>query len=197
MPPRRHRSMLVVLVFALLPALLLACRSKKTPSLESRVPVSQQAADRLEQKLKESIERKDNGDFILDITDVELTSYVVLKMATQIDRSEDMPLEDFQARFTDEQMIFSGRLTSVCPFSLNVTVVASAEVEDGQLDVSVDKAQVGAIPISKGLLKSLSRIISETIVEAPERMERAVEITDVEIEEGVMRLSGRVTKSAR
>ena len=34
-------------------------------------------------------------------------------------------------------------------------------------------------------------LITETIAEAPERLEEAVEITDVEIGEGTMRIGGR------
>lgn len=189
MLPRRYRLMLTLV---LLPALLLACGlGKKTPSGET-VPVSQEAADRLEQKLGESV-NQDEGTFSLEVTDVELTSYIVLEVSQRIDRPEDMPLEDFQVRFTDGQMVFSGKLTTVCPFRLNVKVAASARVDDGQLDISVDKAQMGVVPLPKGLLKSLSRIISESIVEAPEQLDRAVEITDVEIGEGVMRIDGRIT----
>jgi len=193
MMPRRYRLMLV---FVLLSALLLACGlGKKTPSTEARVPVSQEAADRLEQKLKEAT-NKDEGTFGLEITDAELTSYVVLKLSEQADRADEIPLEDFQVRFSGRQMIFSGKLTTICPFQLNVKVTAMAQVEDGQLDVAVDKARVGAIPVPKGLLKSLSRIITETITEAPEQMDVAVEITDIEIGEGVMRIGGRITESS-
>jgi len=188
--PRRYRLMLV---FALLPVLLLACgRGQKTPSTETRVPVSQEAADRLAQKLQEGVNREE-GTFSLEVTDAELTSYVVLKLSEQADRKSDMLLEDFQAQFSGGQMIFSGKVATVCPLQLNVRAAAVARVEDGQLDVVVDKAQVGILPIPKGLLNSLSHIITETITEAPEQIEEAVEITDVEIGEGVIRIGGRMT----
>lgn len=192
--PRRHRLMLA---FVLLPAMLLACGlGKEKPSTETRVPVSQEAADRLKQKLKEAVNRNEDT-FSLQVTDTELTSYVVLEMTQQTDKREDIPLEDFQVQFTGGQMIFSGKVTTVCPFQLNVRVAASAQVEDGQLEVTVDKARVGVVPIPRGVLKSLSRITTETITEAPERMDEAVEITDVEIGEGVIQISGRITKSSK
>lgn len=191
--PRRYRLMLAL---ALLPALLLACGlGKKTPSTETRVPVSQEAADRLEHKLKEGINR-DEDIFSLEVTDVELTSYVVLKLSEQADRKNDLPLEDFQVQFSGGQMIYSAKVTTICPFQLDVRVAATAQVEDGQLDVTVDKARVGVLPLPKVLLNSLSRIVTETIAEAPERVEEAVEITNVEVGEGVMRISGRITGSS-
>jgi len=192
--PRRYRLMLALL----LPALLLACRFSKTMlSPGTSVPVSQEAADQLEEKLGRLIQGEDNGTFSLQVTEAELTSYVVFKMTEQIDRPEELPLENFQARFAGGQMIFSGRVTAVCPLCFDVQVVASAHTRDGELDVSVDEAQMGTVRLSTGLLKNLSRIITETIIEAPERMERAVEIADVEIGEGVMQISGQVTEGGR
>jgi hypothetical protein len=183
-----------MLAFALLLALLLACGlGKKTPSTETKVPVSQEAADRLEQKLKEGV-NGDEGTFSLEVTDAELTSYVILKLSEQADRKGDLPLEDFQVQFIGGQMIYSAKVTTVCPFQLDVRVAATAQVEDGQFDVAVDKAQVGVLSLPKVLLDSLSRIITETIAEAPERVEEAVEITDVETGEGMMRIDGRVTR---
>jgi hypothetical protein len=88
-------------------------------------------------------------------------------------------------------------VTTICPFQLNLRVTAAARVTDGQLDVTVDKARVGVLPIPKVLLTGLSRITTETIAEAPERVEEAVEITDVEIGEGVMRIGGRITGNGK
>jgi len=187
--PRRYR---LTLASVLLLALLLACNlGEKTPSTEMRVPVSQEAADRLEQKLREGVNR-DEGTFSLEVTDTELTSYVVLKLSEQADRKGDLPLEDFQVQFIGGQMVYSARVTTVCPFSFNVRVAATAEVEESQLDVAVDKARVGVLPLPKVLLNSLSRIITETIAEAPERLEEAVEITDVEVGERTMRIGGHI-----
>ena len=190
--PRRYRLLLTLI---LMPALMLGCGlGGKTPSSEMKVPVSQEAADRLEGKL----ERAFSGDedaFSLEFTDAELTSYVVLELSRQIDGAEDMPLEDFQVRFAGGQMLLSGKLASVCPFRLDVRAAASARVEDGQLDVSVEEARVGGVPIPRWALESLSRIVTESIVEAPDHVDEAVRLTDVEIGEGVMRISGRVTES--
>ena len=195
MLPRRYCLMLALLLPALL---LVACRFSKTMlSPGTSVPVSQEAADRLEEKLGCLIQGEDDGAFGLQVTEAELTSYVVFKMAEQIDRSEELPLENFQARFAGGQMIFSGKVTAVCLLCFDVQVVASAHTKDGELDVSVDEAQMGAVRLSTGLLKNLSRIITETIIEAPERMERAVEIADIEIGEGVMQISGRVTEGGK
>ena len=198
MLPRRYRLMLIVVIVViviLLPALLVACNlGKKASYSETKVPVSQEAADRLVQKLEEAATGKGDDAFSLEATDAELTSYIALRMADAIDGLEDVPLEDLQVQFTGGQMLFSGKLRTVCPFSLNLKVAASAQVDDGQLDLRVEKAQAGAIPIPKGLLKNLSRIINETIAEAPERLERAVEITDVEIGEGTIFVSGRVVE---
>lgn len=194
MMPRRYRAMLALV---LLPALLLACGSGKgTPAAETRVTVSPEAADRLEQKLKASV-NPDDGAFSLEVTDVELTSYAVLKLTRRAGRAAEIPLEDFQARLTGRQMVLSGRLTTVCPLKLNVRVAASARVEDGQLDVSLNEARVGAVSMPRWMLESLSRIVSETIVEAPLHLEEAVEITEVDIGDGVIRLGGRVVKSDR
>jgi len=189
--PKLYRLMLV---FILLPALLLACGSgQRTPAAEVVVPVSQEAADRLAQKLKASV-NKDDGVFSLQVTDVELTSYVVLELSQPAARAVEIPLQDFQAQFTGGQMIFSGKLTTVLPFDLNARVAASARVADGQFDVGLNEAQVGAVSLPRWVLKGLSRIIGETIVEAPLHLKEAVEIAEVEIGDGVIRLGGRIVK---
>ncbi len=192
--PGRYR---LLLVSVLLLVLLLACGlGKETPVAGTRVPVSQEAADRLAQKLKASV-NQDDGTFSLEVTDVELTSYVALELSQPAARAVEIPLQDFQAQFTGGQMIFSGELTTVFPFRLGLRVAASARVENGQLDVALNEARLGAVSMPRLLLKGLSRVVSETIVEAPLHLEEAVEIVGVEIGEGLIRLGGRVVTSDR
>ncbi|MFZ5918276.1 MAG: hypothetical protein ACOYZ7_15140 [Chloroflexota bacterium] len=192
--PGRYRRILPLFV---LPALLLACSlGQSTVETAPRTAVSQEAADSLEQKLQEAFALPDGETFSLEMTDAELTSYIVLHLAEQVDRRQDIPLEDFQVQFADGQMLLSGKLTSVCPFSLNVQVAASAQVDDGQLDVSVDSARLGVLPLPKALLNELSRIVSESILESPEHLETSVQLSQVEIDQGIMRLSGRMIKNA-
>jgi len=193
MLPRRYR---LGLVLVLLPMLLACGLGTGTPAGEPRVSVSPEAADRMAQKLKQSI-RRGEGTFDLEFTDAELTSYVVLEVSQQLGGPKEMPVQDFQVRFTDGQVILSGRLTSVSLFKPNVEIAAWARVEDGLLDVRLGRAQVGALSMPGVLLRSLSRVVSESILEAPERLERAAEITSVEIDEGVMRIGGRLTERGK
>ncbi len=190
--PKRYRWLLILL---LLPALLIACGAGQTTPLADKVPVSPEAADRLAQKLEAAVNR-DDDTFSLEFTDDELTSYVALKLAQPGGRAVQVPLEDFQARFSGGQMIFSGQLTSVCPFRLGFRLKAAAQVEDGRLDVRLDEARLGIVSLPRPLLKGLSRIVTETIVEAPLHLSEAVEVADLEIGQGVVRVGGRMTENS-
>jgi len=190
--PKRYRWLLILL---LLPALLIACGAGGTPPQAEKVPVSPEAADRLAQKLAAAVNR-DEDTFSLEFTDDELTSYVALKLAQPGGRAIQVPLEDFQARFSGGQMTFSGQLTTVCPFRLGFRLRAAAQVADGQLDVRLDEARLGIVSLPRPLLKGLSRIVTETIVEAPLHLSEAVEVADLEIGQGIVRVGGRMTENS-
>jgi len=70
------------------------------PPPPERVEVSQEAAQRLEKKVKEAMSGTSNGEFTITATDEEVTSLI----AEQLEKSSDTPMRDVQVHFGDDRI---------------------------------------------------------------------------------------------
>lgn len=155
MPLRR----LTFLLFLSLILLAAACRPRP-PLLDpcaqgGPIPISRDAAQRFEQKVREVVERP-GPHFSLEVSSEEVTSYLALTAL-------GIPLADPQVRFVEGKACLSGTFIGLGPLRMDLSVVAAAGMEGGQVRVEIEGARLGPIPLPTGLL---SRIINETIRDA-------------------------------
>lgn len=174
------------IAFALL---ILACApcgllSSQAPTPSRPLATSPAAAQRLEAKIKGAWE-EEKGEFTIHLTDEEATSYLAFKLE---EAGGEAPVKDIRVWFTAGKIHVTGDLSNLLPLQTQATVVASAEVVNGQIQVTVEKALAGSIPIPAPLLNRLSQTVSETLQEATSRL--PLHITGVEIEEGEMVITG-------
>ena len=180
---KRRALMLSLAVFVL----LLACAPGRSgePSIPGGpVQVSPEAADRLEAKLREALQNNPSGQFILHLTDEEVTSYAALKLG----ETEEAPITDPQIRFTKGKVYMTGKIVGVLPVRVGALVVASAQIVDGQLQVTLDKVALGPVPVPNPMLKRFSQTINETLSEA----QLEITVSEIQILEGEILIAGAI-----
>jgi len=181
-----------VLVRLLIPVLLwvgLACSpcnllsSKNTnPTPPHPLPVSTEAAGRLESRVQQNLGGEPGQQFILPMTDEEVTSLVATKLA-EVDGA---PVADPQIWFTKGKIYSTGRLINVLPIETEFFLIASPRIQDGRVVIEIEKSSAGALPVPTGVLDTISQSINETVDE----LQLDVEVTAIEILEGEIIVKG-------
>jgi hypothetical protein len=147
------------------------------------VPVSQEAADRLKENFNREMQEASTGEeFRLFVTNEEITALVALTLQD----TGSVPLSDPQVWFTAGRVYMTGTFSPVWPFTFQSLIVATAVVDNGQIEVEVERAQMGPFPFPRRVLESASESINETLAE----MQLDLDITALEILEGELQLAG-------
>lgn len=149
------------------------------------IPVGEEAADRLKQNFYQALqEATGTREANLRITNEEITSLV----AQQLTQTGQVPLANPQVWFTSGRIYISGEVNSFGPVSLNSLIVATAVVEDGQMVVKVEEAQMGPFNFPDSLIDSITQTVNETL--AGLLVDADLDITRLEILEGEMYVVG-------
>lgn len=175
------RPVLVRLAIAGLALLSLACGpcnllSSQSPEPPRPIAVSTESAAQLESRIRQNVNGVSGQQFILQMTDAEVTSL----LATELAKYDESPVSEPQIWFTKGRIYGTGRLANVLPVETDFYVVASARVEDGKVRVQVEEVSAGALPLPDSLLETLSQSVNQTV----EEMQLDVEVTALEILEG-------------
>ncbi len=177
----QRRRLLIRLAFPVLLLLGLACGpcnllSGEMPTPPHPIAVSTQAAGQLESRIQQNLSGEPGQQFILRVTDDEVTSLLAIELA----KYDESPVADPQMWFTKGKIYGTGRLVNVLPIEANFYVVASARIRDDKVVVEVDEFSAGALPIPDSVLETISQSINETV----EELQLDVEVTALEILEG-------------
>jgi hypothetical protein len=184
MPDRRRLIRLIVPVFLLLGLACGPCNllSGEAPTPPQPIVISTELATQLESRIRQSLGGEPGQQFILRMTDDEVTSLVSIKLA-QYDES---PITEPQIWFTRGLIYGTGHLVNVLPVATRVSFVGSARILDNKVVVDVDEVSAGAIPLPESLLRTVSQSINETV----EDLQLDVEVTALEILEGEVIIKG-------
>ncbi|MGC8880207.1 MAG: hypothetical protein ACP5R2_13370 [Anaerolineae bacterium] len=148
-----------------------------------RIPVSAEAAERLRQNFSRALqEASTGGEFRLFVTNEEITSLATLTLQ----ESGEMPLRDPQIWFTAGRIYMTGTFSPSWPLRFDSLIVATAVVQNGQIVVHIERAQMGPFPFPQSVLDSSSRSINETL----SQMQSDLEVTHLEILEGELQIAG-------
>ncbi len=177
----------VRLVLPLLLLLGLACGpcnllAGDRPTPPRPIAVSTESAGQLESRIQQNLTGEPGQQFILQMSDAEVTSLVAAKLA----ESGDAPVTEPQIWFTKGKIYGTGKLVNVLPVATDFTLVATPRVEDGKVVIEMEETSAGAVPIPDSLLSTVSQSINETV----EELQLDVEITALEILEGEMIVKG-------
>ena len=155
--------------------------SQLAPTPERTVPVSSEDAQSLVSTLSQGIVPDAEGNFVLIITEEELTSYAALNMQESI--------IDPQVLLTDGHIQLYG--TIVRPVAAPVAALACIYVDQTGLHLAVESVSLGGFPLPETFVEAFAQQV-EDLIAAAHRQED-VEITRIEIGEGELTVSGRLT----
>jgi uncharacterized protein YpmS len=169
-----NRSWAVLSLSLLLALTILACNITGSVTLPgSPVSVSPEAAQRVEAKLIEALQENPNNQFILRLTDEEITSY----MTYSLEETTEPPIMDPQVKLTKGKVYVAGKLTNVSPVQVQALIIAVPRIIDEQLVIEIESVHLGSLPVPDTLLDTLS----ETIDNALEEAQTNLRITQVEV----------------
>ncbi len=179
----------LIFVLTLLISTSLACSlgggSEQLQPPGGPIPISLEAADRLKQNFNQALqEASGNHESQLRITNEEITSLV----AAELTETGRIPVTDPQVWFTAGRIFMTSKVQVFGPFRLDSVIVATAVVDNGQMLVRVQEAQMGPFDFPDRLLESTTQTINETV--AGILVGADLDITRLEILEGEMFVIG-------
>ena len=147
-------------------------------------PVSEDLAQKVRDRVKE-VELR-TGTFALEISDEELTSYVIALLQSG---PGDFPARDMQVQFGDGYVDIWATFIDVAPTEVPAYIRATVEVVDEKVVFHITEANAGAFPVPGALRESIAQTLSETLAE----QQLGLQVAQVEIQPGKMILTGQVT----
>ncbi|MBC7223108.1 MAG: hypothetical protein H5T59_02345 [Anaerolineae bacterium] len=175
-------ALLLLAVLACSPCSLVAPSAPPQETLPT-ITISSVAARRLEARLREQLQENPDPQFILRITNEEITSLVNEKVS----EAEEPPIQEPRIWFTRGRIYVAGRLVNIVPTPTDALLVASVKVVDGQVRLQFDDASVGAVKVPKVVLNELEQTANDALATAQINLT----ITEVRVREGEIVIAGR------
>lgn len=149
------------------------------------ITVNQTAADRLKQNFNQALqEAGGNRESQLRITNEEITSLVGLELAA----TGQIPVTEPQIWFTAGRIYMTSKVQLTGPVKLDSIIVGTAIVDNGQIRLAVEEAQMGPFDFPDQLLETTTQTINETLTGI--MVGADLTITRLEILEGEMFVVG-------
>lgn len=156
--------------------LLLGCRSAIDKRAEAPIAISQEAAQRLDDKIKSL----SSGDFCLELSEQELTSYLALRL------TETVPLASPQVHLHPEQILIEGDLSGL--LRVHVVLAGTLRDVDSQPEIQLQHASLAGIAIPRFLLDSLSDGLTDLLSQG----QGSLQIQRIEVATGRLTIVGRI-----
>lgn len=181
MPDTPERPIWVRFTIPILLLLGLACGpcsllSRQSPTPPPRVVVSTEAAGNLESRIQQILNSPAGQQFILRMSDAEVTSLLTVQLATL----DGAPVSNPMVWFTKGKIYATGRLVNIVPIETDFSLTASAHVQDGKLSVTIEQISAGDVPLPTGALGIISQSINQTVDE----LQLDIQVSALEILEG-------------
>ncbi len=180
-----RKSLLILILGAIILALLSGCvGGRPAQELPSRpLEVSRALADQAWEKIYQAQQQE---SFTLSLTESELTSLLVFSLE---ERFKENPLREPRIWIERGKVIIAATLVDLAPRPLDLVVEFTPYAEEGAVKVQITKVLINRRPLPPMALRTLSRILSETLTEAKLK----VYVEEIRCETGVIFLKGRIT----
>ena len=151
------RILLILAAFVLILEVS-ACTRPQIDLPNRDVPVTQEAAQRFEEKIAQ-LKQAPGGDIKITFTESEITSYINIKLA-----ENNLPVQRPTIWFSSGKIYIKGRFeTSGIPLKGDAVLVLMLSVQDGKLNLKVEKAVVGRVPVPQSVLDELTSLANERL----------------------------------
>ncbi len=148
----------IMLSSILILAITVGCTTPQIDLPDREVPITEEAAKSLESKIT-TIKASPSGDVKLTFTESEITSYINLRLVNQ-----NFPLKKPVIWFSEGKVYMKGRLeTDGIPVKGDAILVVALSVKDGRLNINVERAIIGRVPVPESVLKQLSDLANERL----------------------------------
>ena len=153
------------------------------------VPFSTEAVDSFNQQVQQAMSSgAESGVFTLQINEVQLTSYLTLKMQEQ----SNPPFTDPQVLLRDGQMQIFGKIQRGY-FLANMSITMSVGINDAGLPkIDVVSTDFGPFPAPQGLNEAIGAIVGEAFTGSFGPAAIGLRVDSITIADGVMTLTGRI-----
>lgn len=180
-----RKLLLVLSVLVIIATLLSGCAvGRPKQELPSRpVEISKELADRAWGKIHKAQQQE---SFHLTFTESELTSLLVFTLE---ERFKEHPLRDPRIWIERNKVIFAATIVNLAPVALNLVVEFQPYVQDGTVKVQFTRALINNRPLPAITLRTVSRIVSETLAEAALK----VYFEEIRLDPGIITIKGRTT----
>ena len=182
--PRMLAASLIAVIVALQASSCCCCLGGAVTPEMTPVPLSNDLAYQMRERLNQT--KAQGGSFAVEISDQELTSYVVMLLQSG---AGEFPARDMQIQFGDGYVEIWATFIDVAPSDVPAYVRAQIKAQDGHLVVRLDKAHAYSIPVPGAMRELLARVLSETLAE----LQQGLDIHKVQVSPGRLQLSGQVT----
>jgi hypothetical protein len=162
------------------------CLGGAVPPTMTPVPASEEQAQQLRDRVNQT--GLQEGPFAIEVTDEELTSYVVGLLQSG---AGEFPARDMQIRFGDGYADIWATFIDIAPVDLPVYARATLSAVDGRLVFSIIQANAGSFPVPGAMRESIASVLSDSLAE----LELGMQVESAQIVPGKLLLTGQVTGS--
>jgi uncharacterized protein YpmS len=151
---------------------------------------SDDAVQRFKERWTTAIDSSLDGSFTITVTEEEMTSLIVQQLAKQ----EDPPsISNLQVHLRDGRIEVYATATVNDSLPVPGMVAFSATATDGNIDVTVEEVEFGPLPMPDSIVETATDMLNDLIHRSMLAEMGEVTITDIQISEGEMTLTGGIS----
>lgn len=166
------------------------CTGLGGPQPPYAITPSDEAAQRLRERWNTAVIESTDGSFTITVTEEEVTSAVVQMLAEQDDLP---PISDPQVHLRDGRIEVYATVTVGDSLAQPGLIAFSAAIIDGEIDVTIEESAFGPLPIPGPVQETLTERLNESLSRIVRGQAGDTLITDIQIGEGEMTISGQVS----
>jgi hypothetical protein len=153
------------------------------------IPFSQEAVDSLRTQIEQAMTNgAETGVITLQITESQLTSYIILKLQQRA----NPPFTEPQALLRNGQMQILGKFQRGI-FAANLAITLDVLVDEaGKPKIQVASADFGPFPAPEGLNSAISSMIDEAFTGSLGPVATGFRLESIVIADGLMTVTGRI-----
>lgn len=174
-----------VILLIMLLALSIACQIDLggPQSTNPTIPVSDAAADSLEQIVQSSIQTDSGKNIIIfTLTEEQLTSY----LSRELQSRPDVPFSDPQIYLKDGYIDFYARLQQSV-FTINSHLILNVNVDgQGNPTFQIVNADFGPAPLPSDLIENINIILNESLTTSITTIATGYKVQSIQISDGMI-----------
>ena len=151
---------------------------------------SDEAVQRFKERWDTVAEESPDNTFTITVTEEEMTSLA----AKTLEKQQDLPpVSDLQLHLRDGRIEAYATVAVNDSLSLPGMVAFSVAAIDGKINVTLEEAAFGPVPIPDSALETATAVLNDLIAQSVMSELGHATITDIQVGDGEMTLSGTIS----